>query len=130
MLIKNNLFIIYIITFIIFPKATLLASNKDTLSCQGIYWSHKEAQYAEWKIIKRVSVHKIYFKINNIKKSAKVSFRKGNGGIIIGMGGWENKTEEKSSLSFSYSLTKNIFKMKSRYSDTKIEGKCEGKINL
>ena len=31
---------------------------------------------------------------------------------------------------FIYSLTNKIFKMKSRYSNTKIEGKCKGKINL
>lgn len=130
MILKKIIFIILSIIFIFFPNLTLSASNKDELICQGIYWSNKKAQYAKWQIIKRVSSYKIYFKINNIKKSAKVSFRKGNAGTIIGMGGWENTINEKSSLSFTYSLTKKIFKMKSRYSDTKIEGICVGNINL
>ena len=127
---KKRFLIAQIIIFLFFPYLTLYASNEEYLTCQGIYWSNKEAQFAEWKIIKRVSAYKIYFKINDLKKVAKASFRKGNAGIVIGMGGWENKIEEKSSLSFTYSLTNKIFKMKSRYSDTKIEGKCTGKINL
>lgn len=130
MFLKIILFIIYIFINSISANLNSYASNKSNLKCKGIYWSNKEAQYAEWKIIKRVSNYKIYFQINNEKKSAKVSFRKGNGGTIIGMGGWENSIEEKSSLSFTYSLTKKIFKMKSRYSDTKIEGRCEGNIEL
>ena len=82
-------------------------------------------------IIKKAKVTHIWTQDKSIsKKIAKVSFRKGNAGIVIGTGGWENKIEEKSSLSFTYSLTNKIFKMKSRYSNTKIEGKCKGKINL
>ena len=127
---KNRFLISQIIVFLFFPNLTLHASNKEYLTCKGIYWSNKEAQFAEWKIIKRVSAYKIYFKINNLKKIAKVSFRKGNAGTVIGIGGWEDRIEEKSSLSFTYSLTNKIFKMKSRYSNTKIEGKCKGKINL
>ena len=130
-MLKNNRFLIsQIIVFLFFPNLILYASNKEYLTCQGIYWSNKKAQFAEWKIIKRVSAYKIYLKINNLDKIAKVSFRKANAGIVLGTGGWENKIAEKSSLSFTYSLTNKIFKMKSRYSDTKIEGKCIGKINL
>ena len=130
MLKKNRFLISQIIVFLFFPSLPLYPSNDEYLTCKGIYWSNKEAQFAEWKIIKRVSAYKIYFKINDLKKIAKVSFRKGNAGTVIGTGGWDNKIEEKSSLSFTYSLTNKIFKMKSRYSDTKIEGKCKGKINL
>ncbi len=118
MLKKNRFLISQIIVFLFFPNLTLYASNKEYLNCQGIYWSNKEAQFAEWKIIKRVSTYKIYFEMNDLKKIAKVSFRKGNAGIVIGTGGWEDKIEEKSSLSFTYSLTNKIFKMKSRYSNT------------
>ena len=127
---KNRFLISQIIVFLFFSNLTLYASNKEYLTCKGIYWSNKKAQFAEWKIIKRVSAYKIYLKINNLDKIAKVSFRKANAGIVLGTGGWENKIAEKSSLSFTYSLTNKIFKMKSRYSDTKIEGKCKGKINL
>ena len=116
---KNRFLISQIIVFLFFPNLTLYASNKEYLNCQGIYWSNKEAQFAEWKIIKRVSTYKIYFEMNDLKKIAKVSFRKGNAGIVIGTGGWENKIAEKSSLSFTYSLTNKIFKMKSRYSAQK-----------
>ena len=130
MFIKSIIILKVIVIFILFPILTLNASNEEELSCQGVYWSDKKAQFAEWIIIKRISIYKIYFKINDLKKTARVSFRKGNAGTVIGMGGWTNKTEEKSSLSFTYSLTNKIFKMKSRYSDIKIEGKCEGKINL
>ena len=130
MLKKNRFLISQIIVFLFLPSLTLYASNEEYLTCKGIYWSNKEAQFAEWKIIKRVSAYKIYFEINDLKKIAKVSFRKGNAGIVIVTGGWEDKIEEKSSLSFTYSLTNKIFKMKSRYSNTKIEGKCKGKINL
>ena len=122
--------IIQFIILFFFSCSILNASNLEELSCKGIFWSNKNAKYAEWEVIKRISTYKIYFKIDNIRKTAKVSFRKGNAGTVIGIGGWENKTEEKSSLSFTYSLTNKVFKMKSRYSDTKIEGKCEGEINL
>ena len=130
MFLKIKLLIIPFIILFFFYHSILNASNLDELSCKGIFWSDKDAEYAEWQVIKRVSTYKIYFKINNIRKTAKVSFRKGNAGTVIGMGGWENKTEERSSLSFTYSLTNRVFKMKSRYSNTKLEGKCEGKINL
>ncbi|PPR17208.1 MAG: hypothetical protein CFH33_00078 [Alphaproteobacteria bacterium MarineAlpha9_Bin3] len=128
-MIKINIVFLIIILYL-FPFSASKAANQEQLFCKGIYWSNKEAQYAEWKVIKRVSVHKIHFKINDLKKIAKVSFRKGNAGIVIGIGGWQNRTEEKSSLSFTYSLTNKLFKMKSRYSDIKIEGKCKGKIYL
>ncbi len=130
MLFRINLLLMQIILFLLFQNKMLFASDMEKLNCKGIFWSHKEAQYAEWQVIKRVSTYKVYFKINDLKKTAKVSFRKGNAGVIIGMGGWENKAKEKSSLSFSYSITQKIFKMKSRYTDTRIEGKCVGKINL
>ena len=119
MLKKNRFLFSQIIVFLFFPSLTLYASNEEDLTCKGIYWSDKEAQFAEWKIIKRVSTYKIYFEMNDLKKIAKVSFRKGNAGIVIGTGGWENKIAEKSSLSFTYSLTNKIFKMKSRYSAQK-----------
>ncbi len=128
MLNKNILYLILLL--FLFPFSILKASNQEELFCKGIYWSNKEANYAEWKVIKRISIYKIYFKINELKKIARVSFRKGNAGTVIGMGGWENRTEEKSSLSFTYSLTNKVFKMTSRYSDIKIEGKCEGNIYL
>ena len=127
---KIKLLIIQFIILFFFPSSILNASNLEELSCKGIFWSNKNAKYAEWEVIKRISTYKIYFKIDNLRKTAKVSFRKGNAGTVIGIGGWENRTEEKSSLSFTYSLTNKVFKMKSRYSDTKIEGKCEGEINL
>ena len=127
---KIKLLIIQFIILFFFSSSILNASNLEELSCKGIFWSNKNAKYAEWEVIKRISTYKIYFKIDDVRKTAKVSFRKGNAGIVIGIGGWENKTEEKSSLSFTYSLTNKVFKMKSRYSDTKIEGKCEGEINL
>ncbi len=127
---KIKILIIQFIILFFFPSSILNASNLEELSCKGIFWSNKNAKYAEWEVIKRISTYKIYFKIDNLRKTAKVSFRKGNAGTVIGIGGWENRTEEKSSLSFTYSLTNKVFKMKSRYSDTKIEGKCEGEINL
>ena len=127
---KIKLLIIQFIILFFFPSSILHSSNLEELSCKGIFWSNKNAKYAEWQVIKKISAYKIYFKIDNVRKTAKVSFRKGNAGTVIGIGGWVNKTEEKSSLNFTYSLTNKVFKMKSRYSDTKIEGKCEGKINL
>ena len=127
---KIKILIIQFIILFFFPSSILHSSNLEELSCKGIFWSNKNAKYAEWEVIKRISTYKIYFKIDNLRKTAKVSFRKGNAGTVFGIGGWENRTEEKSSLSFTYSLTNKVFKMKSRYSDTKIEGKCEGEINL
>ena len=127
---KIKLLIIQFIILFFFLILILHSSNLEELSYKGIFWSNKNAKYAEWQVIKKISAYKIYFKIDNVRKIAKVSFRKGNAGTVIGIGGWVNKTEEKSSLNFTYSLTNKVFKMKSRYSDTKIEGKCEGKINL
>ena len=127
---KNKITYYTVYNFIFFPRSILHSSNLEELSYKGIFWSNKNAKYAEWQVIKKISAYKIYFKIDNVRKTAKVSFRKGNAGTVIGIGGWVNKTEEKSSLNFTYSLTNKVFKMKSRYSDTKIEGKCEGEINL
>jgi len=128
---KKYIFLILQIIFITFFKITTVYSIEEkTVFCKGIYWSKNNAEYAEWYIIKGIPKYYINFKINNLLKKAKFSIRKGNGGTIIGTGGWDKKTGEKSSLTISYSLTSKIFKMKSRYSDTRIEGKCIGSINL
>ena len=128
---KKYIFLILQIIFITFFKITTVYSIEEkTVFCKGIYWSKNNAEYAEWYIIKGIPKYYINFKINNLLKKAKFSIRKGNGGTIIGTGGWDKKTGEKSSLTISYSLTNKIFKMKSRYSDTRIEGKCIGSINL
>ena len=92
MFLKIKLLIIQFIILFFFYHSILNASNLDELSCKGIFWSDKDAEYAEWQVKKRISTYKIYFKINNIRKTAKVSFRKGNAGTVIGVGGWENKT--------------------------------------
>jgi hypothetical protein len=119
------------IIFLTFVKITMVYSLEEkNVFCKGVYWSNNKAEYAEWYIIKGIPKYYINFKINNLLKKAKFSIRKGNGGTIIGTGGWDKKTGEKSSLTISYSLTNKIFKMKSRYSDTRIEGKCIGSINL
>ena len=119
------------IIFITFVKITMTYSLEEkSVFCKGIYWSNNKAEYAEWYIIKGIPKYYINFKINNLLKKTKFSMRKGNGGTIIGTGGWDKKKEKKSSLTISYSLTNKIFKMKSRYSDTRIEGKCIGNINL
>ena len=83
MLKKNRFLISQIIVFLFFPSLTLYASNEEYLTCKGIYWSDKEAQFAEWKFIKRVYAYLIYLKINDLEKIAKVSFRKGNACIVI-----------------------------------------------
>ena len=128
---KKYIFLILQIIFITFFKITTVYSIEEkTVFCKGIYWSKNNAAYAEWHIIKGMPKYYINFKINDLLKKAKFSIRKGNGGTIIGTGGWDKKTGEKSSLTISYSLTSKIFKMKSRYSDTRIEGKCIGSINL
>ena len=128
---KKYIFLILQIIFITFFKITTVYSIEEkTVFCKGIYWSKNNAAYAEWHIIKGMPKYYINFKINDSIKKAKFSIRKGNGGTIIGTGGWDKKTGEKSSLTISYSLTNKIFKMKSRYSDTRIEGKCIGSINL
>ena len=119
------------IIFLTFVKITIVYSiEENSLFCKGIYWSNNKAQYTEWQLIKGIPKYYIDFKINYSIKKAKFSIRKGNGGTIIGTGGWDKKTGEKSSLTISYSLTNQVFKMNSRYSDTRIEGKCSGSINL
>ena len=128
---KKYIFLILQVIFIIFFKITTVYSIEEkSVFCKGIYWSKNNAEYAEWNIIKGMPKYYINFKINDVIKKAKFSIRKGNGGTIIGTGGWDKKTGEKSSLTISYSLTNKTFKMKSRYSDTRIEGKCTGKIKL
>jgi len=127
---KYTFLICSIISFYLLSITFCHSKEDKNLLCKGIYWSNNSAEYAEWTIIKAIPKHKIYFKINNKIKIAKFSIRKGNAGIIIGTGGWFNKTGEKSSLTISYSLTNNIFKMKSRYTDTRVEGKCIGKMIL
>jgi len=128
---KKYIFLVLQIIFITFFKITMAYSIEEkSVFCKGIYWSNSNAEYAEWYIIKGMPKHHINFKINDLIKKAKFSIRKGNGGILIGTGGWDKKTGEKSSLTISYSLTNKTFKMESRYSDTRIEGKCTGIIKL
>ena len=73
MLFRINLLLMQIILFLLFQNKMLFASDMEKLNCKGVFWSHKEAQYAEWQVIKRVSTYKVYFKINDLKKTAKVS---------------------------------------------------------
>ena len=128
---KKYNFLIFQIIFFIFLKTTIVYSlEEESLFCKGVYWSNNKVDYSEWYIIKGTPKYKINFIINNLIKKAKFSIRKGNGGTVIGTGGWDKKTGEKSSLTISYSLTNKIFKMQSRYSDTRVEGICIGKINL
>ena len=128
---KKYIFLVLQIIFITFFKITMSYSVEEkSVFCKGIYWSNSNAEYAEWYIIKGMPKHHINFKINDLIKKAKFSIRKGNGGILIGTGGWDKKTGEKSSLTISYSLTNKTFKMESRYSNTRIEGKCTGSIKL
>ena len=128
---KKYIFVVLQIIFITFFKITMTYSIEEkSVFCKGIYWSNSNAEYAEWYIIKGMPKYYINFKINDSIKKAKFSIRKGNGGILIGTGGWDKKTGEKSSLTISYSLTNKTFKMESRYSNTRIEGKCTGRIKL
>ena len=128
---KKYFFLILQIIIITFIKITMLHSAEEkSIFCKGIYWSNNKAEYAEWHLIYGIPKYVINFKINNSIKKAKFSIRKGNGGILIGTGGWDKKTGEKSSLTISYSLTNKTFKMESRYSNTRIEGKCTGSIKL
>ena len=127
---KYNFLIFQIIFFIFFISTVVYSLEEESLLCKGVYWSNNKAEYSEWTIIKGTPKYKINFIINNLIKKAKFSIRKGNGGTVIGTGGWDKKTGEKSSLTISYSLTNKIFKMQSRYSDTRVEGICIGKINL
>ena len=128
---KKYNFLIFQIIFFIFLKTTIAYSLEEgILFCKGVYWSNNKVDYSEWYIIKGTPKYKINFIINKLIKKAKFSIRKGNGGTVIGTGGWDKKTGEKSSLTISYSLTNKIFKMQSRYSDTRVEGICIGKINL
>ena len=129
----NRIYVFLILQIILltFVKITMVYSVEEKgLFCKGIYSSNSKVNYAEWYIIKGMPKYHINFQINNLIKKAKFSIRKGNGGTIIGTGGWNRKTGEKSSLTISYSLTNKIFKMKSRYSDTRVEGKCTGSIDL
>lgn len=130
MLYKYTFLISYIIIIILLNITSIHSQEESHFLCKGIYWSDNNAKYAEWTVIKAIPKHKINFKINNKVKIAKFSIRKGNAGTIIGIGGWFNKTGEKSSLTISYSITNKIFKLKSRYTDTRIEGKCLGKLIL
>ena len=128
---KNYFFLILQIIIITFIKITMVHSAEEkSIFCKGIYWSNNKVEYAEWHLIYGIPKYYINFKISNSIKKAKFSIRKGNGGTIIGTGGWDKKTGEKSSLTLLYSLSNKTFKMKSRYTDTRIEGKCTGMIKL
>ena len=127
---KKYILILQIVFITFFKTAIVYSIEAKSVFCKGIYWSNNNAEYAEWHITKGVPKYSINFKINDLIKNAKFSIRKGNGGTIIGTGGWDKKTGEKSSLTISYSLTNKTFKMESRYSNTRIEGKCTGSIKL
>jgi len=124
---------LFYIIFIIFNIININPVNSNTniiLSCKGVQWLNSKTIYAEWEVIKRIPKYKVIFYIGDKIKVAKFSIRKGNAGTIIGLGGWDLKTGEKSSLSITYSLTTKIFKVKSRYNNLRIEGKCLGDFQL
>ena len=128
---KKYVLLVLQIVIMTFIKITMVYSAEEkSIFCKGIYWSNNTAEYAEWDIIYGIPKYYINFKINNSIKKAKFSIRKGNGGTIIGTGGWDKKTGEQSSLTLLYSLSNKTFKMKSRYTDTRIEGQCTGVMTL
>ena len=45
---------------------------------------------------------KIIFKLDDDSRTAKFKVRKGNAGIIVGTGGWERETGEKTSLNIFF----------------------------
>jgi len=102
----------------------------EELHCKGIKWLNNETSYLEWKVKKGIPKFLVIFKNNDDLKIAKFSIRKANGGAVVGLGGWERKTGEKSSLTMTYSILNKIFKINSRYTNLRIEGKCIGKLNL
>jgi len=129
MIIKYKKYIIIITTiFILIHPA--YSSENNQLKCKGIHWLNQKALYIEWTIKKGIPKFTISFKIKNNVELAKFSIRKGNAGTIIGIGGWDKKTGEKNSLSIRYSILTKIFKMKSRYTILRIEGKCKGILKL
>ena len=124
---------LFYVIFIIFNIININPVSSNTniiLSCKGVQWLNSKTIYAEWEVIKRIPKYKVIFYIDDKIKVAKFSIRKGNAGTIIGLGGWDLKTGEKSSLSITYSLTTKIFKVKSRYNNLRIEGKCLGNFQL
>ena len=129
MIIKYKKYIIIITTIFIILKPAYSSENNQ-LNCKGIYWLNQKALYIEWTIKKGIPKFTISFKINNDIELAKFSIRKGNAGTIIGIGGWDKKTGEKNSLSIRYSILTKIFKMESRYTNLRIEGKCKGILKL
>jgi len=127
-----NIKIMHLIIIVIFfsiIKNTQAQSNNE-LDCKGIKWEKNKTSYLEWTVKKGIPKFLIIFKINDNIKTAKFSIRKANGGAVVGLGGWERKTGEKSSLTMTYSILNKIFKINSRYSDLRIEGKCTGNLNL
>ncbi len=124
-----RILLILILSIIIYFKQS--NANQNThLFCKGIKWSHNQTYFLEWKVIKGIPKYKIVFNINDKTEVAKFSIRKGNAGTVIGTGGWNLKTGEKSSLTLTYSITNKIFKINSRYTDLRIEGKCVGDLDL
>ena len=104
--------------------------KKQNIFCRGIYSDGDNIEYIEWKITKRIDVFHIKFQLDHSIKSAKFKIRKGNGGTIIGTGGWIRKTGEKSSLNMTFIQSNNTFKMDSRYSRIRIQGLCDRKIHI
>ena len=99
---KYNFLIFQIIFFIFLKTNTPIAYSLEEgiLFCKGVYWSNNKVEYSEWHIIKGTPKYKINFIINNLIKKAKFSIRKGNGGTIIGTGGWDKKTGEKKFVNY------------------------------
>ena len=100
----------------------------ESVFCRGIYSTQNSLKYAEWNIIKRISNFKIIFKLGDDSRTAKFKVRKGNAGIIVGTGGWERETGEKTYLNMFFSQTNKSFKMTSRYSYLRVQGLCDKKI--
>ena len=127
-----NMKILHLIAIMILLSIIKNAQTQslEELNCKGIQWSKNGTSYIEWTVKKGIPKFLVIFKINDDIKIAKFSIKKANGGAVVGLGGWERKTGEKSSLTMTYSILNKIFKINSRYTDLRIEGKCVGNLNL
>jgi len=99
-----------------------------SIECKGVVRKNNKVSVAEWRLMQKSKNYELIIFIDGVNRKGKFKLYKANGGMIFGNGGWKDKSEERSSLSIRYSPGPKIFKLDSRYTDLRIEGKCRGSI--
>ena len=109
-------------------QKTVSSDVLKIIECNGVVRKNDKVSVTKWKLLEKKTNYELVVFIDGTNRKASFKMYKANGGMIFGNGGWRDQSGERSSLSIRYSPGIKIFKLDSRYTDLRIEGKCKGSI--